>query len=108
MGVDCTIYLMHGVKIDWDDDLNEALNDDPLYAAMNDSMVLDAMGGEYMWFGNILASGDYAEAVDYVLDPETFVSKEAEYRAKFKKLLPDFEHLIKDKKFEYHFFSHYS
>lgn len=61
MGINTHYYTVYGVKIDYNDDLGEALDEvwDELQKEDDLAIIADAMGGEYMVIGKILFdSGD--------------------------------------------------
>jgi hypothetical protein len=114
MGIDTYFYTIYGVKVDWDDDFNEA------YDAVYDNadtpwVLLDGMGGEYMIFGFPLFTsgnlrwgfedGDYYKEIDNL--PELDF-KEIDYRKEFAKKFPKFIHLLEDKPFKLISLIHYS
>lgn len=108
MSVTRTIYVMCGKKIDFDEELYDLChsNNDAL-----DGMVIsDGKSGEYMVLGEVLVSFDgyeFGEAVEIDVSPERFVRIEAEFKDKFSRLAPGFDHLI-DGPFGVIAFEHYS
>lgn len=111
MGVSTNIYGVYGVKIDWDDDLNDA------YDAVYDDddtpiAILDGMCGKYIVFGTKLYdSGDFRygmEDGDTWKDIDLGVLKNVEeaYKFVFNKKFPQFAHYM-DQPFKLMIFTHY-
>lgn len=84
MSVNITNYVVVGVKLPWDDDLADFLDDHPEL----DLVVYD-MSGEYIILGRIL---DWDEESDdtgvHVIMPDSVNKAEVEYRALFRKTDP--------------------
>ena len=112
MGVSLNFYTVFGAKLDWNDDFNDAY--DEVYDDKDTPFVLmDAMEGEYMIFGEVLFdSGDARYGFE---DGDSFkeieLSKladmEKEYKEKFIQKFPQFRDMV-DKPFKLMTLAHYS
>lgn len=110
MGVDIHFYTTYGIKIGLDEELNEKLNEFYENGDLPDIIVDET----YMVLGPILfdsgghrwgfEEGDTME--EYSL--QDLEATEIEYRLKFKQHLPEFYHLIENKKFKIIAFMYYS
>jgi hypothetical protein len=114
MGIDTYFYTIYGVKVDWNDDFNEAYD-----AAYDDAdipwVLLDGMSGEYMIFGvSLFTSGNLRwgfEDGDYYKefnDLSELDFKEIDYRKEFAKKFSAFTYLLDDKPFKLISLIHFS
>lgn len=111
MGVSTNIYTFYGIKIEWNDDFHEAY--DEVYADIQVPVIVDAMMGEYIVFGEqLFDSGDFRYGME---DGQTYTETDLEalpelrekYIEEFCKWLPEFRHLI-DVEWKIICFTHYS
>lgn len=87
MGINTHYYTVYGVKVEFNDELNEELHSENLYDIIHDSeqldIIADGMGAEYMIIGKILFdSGDlrWGDIID------TFVEINIEHLPAMKEL----------------------
>ena len=99
MGVSTNFYTIYGIKIDWNEEFNEAYQE--VYDDPDTPYVLsDDMGGEYIIFGEVLFnSGDdrwgFENGDQYKeIDPTDFIDIEYYYKHKFVDKFPQFKDLI--------------
>jgi len=112
MGVDTQVYVVYGIKHEWDDTFAEVYDEryeDPYLP----EVVLDGMCGEYMIFGKplfVTASHrwDASEGDVYKeINPSLLMRYEQEYRENFYSVFPEFYNML-DKPFQIIAFIHYS
>lgn len=101
MGVDITAYTVYGVKIEYDSEFCDAYYDNE---ELEEYVIIDGMGGEYMVLGaQLYVGGDGFETIDISALPE----RKAEVVAAFKKYMPEYAHLL-DGEWQILAFMHYS
>lgn len=115
MGVSTNVYVYYGIKIDFNNELNDAFED---YWENNRENLLpdhvfDSMTGEYMVLGSRLYNGGDmrygCEDADgfTTLDLDKLDGMETEYKQEFCTLFPQFADLI-NQPFEILMFTHWS
>jgi hypothetical protein len=111
MGISTHYYTVHGVKLEWNDEFNEAY--DEVYDDEDTPIViLDSMSGEYMVFGKILYdSGDlrWSNFKDAFveIDLNSLTDIEIDYKKEFIGKFPQFASLV-EQPFKLMTFVHYS
>ena len=112
MGISTNFYTIHGIKIDWDDDFNEAY-DQAFDDADTPYVLVDGMCGEYMVFGTVLFdSGDmrwgFEDGDQYrEIDVPSLTQLEYDYKESFRRKFSRFKHLI-DEPFKLMTLAHFS
>jgi hypothetical protein len=110
MSTSTNVYAVYGVKIEsYDEDF--ANKYDTTYPDNGIGAIFDGIDGEYMVLGKILYSGGetrYDEEGDpfTTINPVVLELFEAQYKAEFAKVFPDYIHLI-DKPFQLQFFKYW-
>ncbi len=86
MGVDTTVYTIHGIRIPYDDKLTDILYERD---SLNEYYIADGMNGEYIIIGAILTSFDqYSEGFEEI-DISSFGDRRAKVIRKFKEEMPE-------------------
>jgi hypothetical protein len=113
MGVDTNFYTIYGVKIDWNDDFNEAY--DAVYDDPDTPWVLmDGMSGKYMIFGQLLFdSGNmrwgFEDGQQYTeISLDNLEGIATYYCRNFAQKFPKFQNLIKTEDFRVMSLVHFS
>ena len=115
MGINTHVYMVYGIRIDWDNDfyeayeeIEEALLDEfgynkPHPADRQVQAIMDAMCGGYMILGHVLYdSGDFRYCEDMNSYQEIGIEGShllvwLDYKAQFSRLYPAHVHLIENK-----------
>lgn len=111
MGISTNYYTVHGLRLEWNDEFNEAY--DEVYDVADTPFVLiDGMSGEYIILGKILYdSGDlrWGETEDSFvdIDLDTLPALESKYKQEFIAKFPEFASLV-EQPFKLMTFVHYS
>ena len=115
MGVDTRFITMFGVKIDWNDDFNDAYEEayaaDDYNGANLPHVIMDGMMGEYMVLGVSLLETEsmrWEAPTGFVeVDINDLDKDRKEYIEKFRETFPSFAHLV-DVPWKVISFVHYS
>lgn len=112
MGISTHFYTVWGIRVEWDDDVEQFVENDDIYSADSPWVLVDGMGGDYIILGKYLFdSGDqrYGDCEDSFveIDMSSLPVMEALYKDTFIKKYPDFAHFM-DKPFKLMTLVHYS
>lgn len=98
MGINTHYYTVFGIKLDWNDEFNEAY--DEVYDDDDTpTVILESMCGEYLILGDILYDsgnlrwGDMKDAF-VEIDTEKLPELEAKYKQEFIAKFPEFKELV--------------
>lgn len=96
MGVDITAYTVYGVKIDYYSDFCDAYyEDDDVNCEMQEYVVADGMGGQYIVLGAKLFHGcAYDDEGFEIINISALQEKKEEVILAFKKHMPEYVHLL--------------
>lgn len=102
MGVNVHVYGVWGIKIAWNDLLNAAYEE--IYEIYDNPQapfaLFDGLSGEYIVLGHkLFNSGNAYNGFSYgdsevILSVDALAQLEADYKAQFKRMLPEFSHLM--------------